>query len=358
MEGYVFLLEKISDNLINTNEGRFIKKNIKPIATNLKNLSNMFNELISMTLDTFDSNTQVKKINDLCHTNNINLEDDQPDKIVNAMYVQKGGENQQGFISQFITQLTSLYKFDITHFKDFNKDLDWIFILLFVLASIPFVGQVVDIVIFVRAVLQERHFLAILTLITSLTSLLVLRTIDLGAIIKLLYTMDVFSYNGSKNIFVPKEGNPVVFYDKKNVDAAIGKVTEISENIASTTQKLGTNMNSYLNKVENAYEMAKTMVPESTIPLETRQSIEKFNRDNNKVNVGKEIKEEKNRTVDRDEKETIIDKKSIMEKYKRNEDDELLEIDIKKPNINNNKSNSVGVVERNKDYPLNYYLRR
>ena len=117
----MYFYRKISDNLINTNE-RFIKKNIKPIATNLKKLSNMFNELISMTLDTFDSNTQVKKINDLCHTNNINLQDDQPDKIVNAMYVQEGVENQQGFISQFITQLTSLYKFDITHFKDFNKD--------------------------------------------------------------------------------------------------------------------------------------------------------------------------------------------------------------------------------------------
>ena len=73
--------------------------------------------------------------------------------------------------------------------------------------------------------------------------------------------MDVFSYTmGSKNIFVPKEGNPVVFYDKKSVDAAIGKVTEISDNISSTTSNIKILIvNSYLKKVENAYEKAKTM---------------------------------------------------------------------------------------------------
>ena len=120
--------------------------------------------------------------------------------------------------------------------------------------------------------------MAILTLITSLTSLLLLRTIDLKGNNQTAIHTDVFSYSGSKNIFVPKEGNPVVFYDK-SVDAA-GKVTEISDNISSTTQILNTNVD-YLKKVENAYEKAKT-VPESTIHLKQNKVLKNSMADNNR----------------------------------------------------------------------------
>jgi hypothetical protein len=83
------------------------------------------------------------------------------------------------------------------------------------MASLPVVGAFFDIIIIIRSIKQDRIFLALLTFITTVISMFTFHMVDLGAIIKILYFLDVTSYTSVKNMDIPvlTEGDKDVFYN-------------------------------------------------------------------------------------------------------------------------------------------------
>ena len=74
----------------------------------------------------------------------------------------------------------------------------------------------------------ERIFLAILTFITTFISLFTLHLVDLGMIIKVLYFLDVLSYNNSQNTKTPPtKGDPELFYDSLEQDVEVPSDTKL-----------------------------------------------------------------------------------------------------------------------------------
>ena len=101
-------------------------------------------------------------------------------------------------ISKWFSDLAQLYNFDWHDFADFSRKLDWVYVYLFVMSSVPVLGFWSDLLIIFRAIKEGRGFLSILTFITTLISLFTLHIVDFGMIIKLLYFLDVVSYNSAK----------------------------------------------------------------------------------------------------------------------------------------------------------------
>lgn len=77
--------------------------------------------------------------------------------------------------------------------QDYHKRLDWIYIILFVLASVPFIGLLPNVIIIFRALRDGRTFLAIITSLTTALSLLEGHIVDLGLAFKIIYFLDVFT---------------------------------------------------------------------------------------------------------------------------------------------------------------------
>ncbi len=77
--------------------------------------------------------------------------------------------------------------------QDYKYRLDWIYLILFVLASVPFIGIIPNIIIIFRALRDGRTFLAIITSLTTALSLLEGHIIDLGLAFKIIYFLDVFT---------------------------------------------------------------------------------------------------------------------------------------------------------------------
>ena len=148
-------------------------------------------------------------------------------------------------ISKFFSDLANLYNFDWHSFEDFTKKMDWVYLYLFALASLPVVGFIFDIIIIIRSVKQDRIFLAILTFITTMISLFTGHLVDLGLIIKILYFLDVTSYTSVRNIEIPPptEGNEEVFY---NNDA---RTAEVPLQVGG---ELPTNVNEFLQIISEA----------------------------------------------------------------------------------------------------------
>ena len=118
-------------------------------------------------------------------------------------------------VSKLFYDFATLYELDWHYFEDFTKKIDWVFIFLFILAATPgVVGVISDLIIIVRAIKEQRMFLAILTFITSFASLFVFRILDLGLLIKILYFLDVTSYNSLEEGDVPNKRDGAAFYQK------------------------------------------------------------------------------------------------------------------------------------------------
>jgi hypothetical protein len=96
------------------------------------------------------------------------------------------------FLSDLAHGVAKFFNFSFDNFEDFSKPLDFTFYLLFALASIPSVGAIFDIIIILRALSHRRLFLAILTGLTFIASLILTGHIfDLGALLKLFYALEV-----------------------------------------------------------------------------------------------------------------------------------------------------------------------
>jgi len=98
-------------------------------------------------------------------------------------------QNPSGIMSSFM----GLFGMANLVYNDYASTLDWVYILLFLLAQIPFVGFIPNAVIIFRALKDGRTFLAILNTITTFFSIFTLHTIDMGFAIKAIYALDVYS---------------------------------------------------------------------------------------------------------------------------------------------------------------------
>jgi hypothetical protein len=98
-------------------------------------------------------------------------------------------QNPGGIMSSFM----GLFGMANLVYNDYQSSLDWVYILLFLLAQIPFIGFIPNAVIIFRALKDGRTFLAILNTITTFFSIFTLHTIDMGFAIKAIYALDVYS---------------------------------------------------------------------------------------------------------------------------------------------------------------------
>jgi hypothetical protein len=82
--------------------------------------------------------------------------------------------------------------------NDFTSNIDYVYLFLFVMASIPVVGIVANFILIIKALKDSRKILAITTFVTTMLSLLIFHVADLGAAIKILYSVDVYSFMKNK----------------------------------------------------------------------------------------------------------------------------------------------------------------
>ena len=264
MKDYEFLLKKISEKIKDPKKRKYIKDNLESIVVDLKDFSKFFSKIVEITFKNISTKEKITMLNkmkfrksrlskkestDILGALNfdnivggrkkeIEIEElrkihSNLDKNVTFCLTNMGVIASKLFsnfpkygtlmISKFFSDLANLYNFDWHSFEDFTKKMDWVYLYLFALASLPVVGFIFDIIIIIRSVKQDRIFLAILTFITTMISLFTGHLVDLGLIIKILYFLDVTSYTSVRNIEIPPptEGNEDVFY---NNDARTAEV--------------------------------------------------------------------------------------------------------------------------------------
>ena len=348
MSRYEFLLNKIVNNIDNKDDQEYIKTNIKSISKDLNKFSRLFKNLIDISISDDTYIEKIDKISKLSLSNNNSFTKEESSKIMDALYLTGGGDEEESdktqqttklseddkknienlkeihknvdnniifcfsnmgligtklltnfpkygllIISKFFSDLSSMYNFDWHSFADFTKKLDWIFIYLFVLASIPMIGQFIDIVIIIRAVRQERFFLAIITFITSFVSMFVLHIVDLGLVMKFLYFMDVFSYNNKNNqVVVPSEGEEQVFFDNTEKHTILPTKSEDTDSESSEASPQD------IEKLDEAVKKVSEAVGDKeNISLEDKKL--------NLENLKSELKKENKELVEEDEEEVL-----------------------------------------------------
>ena len=101
--------------------------------------------------------------------------------------------------------LANIFNLDWSQFEDYKKPLDLMYIFLFMSAVVPFMGAVADTITIIRALDDQRIFLAAMVTFTRFLSFFTLNILDLGFLIKVLYSLDVYSYtNYSKKVLKNK----------------------------------------------------------------------------------------------------------------------------------------------------------
>lgn len=286
MKDYEFLLKKISEKIKDPKKRKYIKDNLESIVVDLKDFSKFFSKIVEITFKNISTKEKITMLNkmkfrksrlskkestDILGALNfdnivggrkkeIEIEElrkihSNLDKNVTFCLTNMGVIASKLFsnfpkygtlmISKFFSDLANLYNFDWHSFEDFTKKMDWVYLYLFALASLPVVGFIFDIIIIIRSVKQDRIFLAILTFITTMISLFTGHLVDLGLIIKILYFLDVTSYTSVRNIEIPPptEGNEEVFY---NNDA---RTAEVPVQVGG---KLPNNVNEFLQIISEA----------------------------------------------------------------------------------------------------------
>lgn len=100
-----------------------------------------------------------------------------------------------GFVNNTVTKICNILGIDTNLFVDFKKPLDFIYLLLFATATIPFVGAISNLIIIIKAMYDGRMFLAIIVSLSTITSFFMFHMLDMGFILKVIYSLDVYSYN-------------------------------------------------------------------------------------------------------------------------------------------------------------------
>lgn len=260
---YLTLLNVISNNS-NSEDKKFIDDNKNTIIQNLKKLSEYMNDIIrnfsenKITKDLVKS--LQKKYKNIFSNKEIN-------NIIDTLQLKKlkGGEQQKVddikskiddktlqicidnlpalliklmdpkifFLvwGNLFKYLSELFTFQINWF-DYTKRLDWVYLILFISASIPFAGGIADMVIIFKALKDERFYLAMITGITFLiSSILTMHAVDIGVLFKLFYYLDNKAYmreleridNGG-NSYTNDLNQKVTFYEQDTKELGIGQI--------------------------------------------------------------------------------------------------------------------------------------
>tara|TARA_B100000963_G_scaffold243793_1_gene213472 strand:+ start:4081 stop:5202 length:1122 start_codon:yes stop_codon:yes gene_type:complete len=134
-------------------------------------------------------------------------------------------------ISNLFEYLSEMFTFKINWF-DYTKELDWIYLLLFLLASIPIAGGFANLIIIFKALKDERFYLAMVTSITTLIStIFTLNVIDFGVLFKIFYYLDNKSYaremkriEGGESEYKNDLNQVVTFYNKEGNNNDFGRI--------------------------------------------------------------------------------------------------------------------------------------
>lgn len=276
MKDYEFLLKKISEKIKDPKKKKYIKDNLESIVVDLKDFSEFFSNIVSITLQNIPTKEKIQRLNKMKFRKSRLTKKESKDilKALNLDNIIGGSQKEKEIeelkkihanldknvtfcltnmgviasklfsnfpkygtlmISKFFSDMANLYNFDWHSFEDFTKKMDWVYLYLFALASLPVVGVIFDIIIIIRSIKQDRIFLAILTLITTIISMFTAHIIDLGLIIKVLYFLDVTSYTSVKNMDIPTptEGDDDVFYNND------GRTSEIPVGVKKDIKQVG-----------------------------------------------------------------------------------------------------------------------
>lgn len=130
------------------------------------------------------------------------------------------GQTCQKCGNPFIDMITKVIGTEIEKdpkkFTDYFANVDYVYLILFLVSSIPFIGFIPNVITIIKALRDKRVYLAILTSIGTFLSLFTLHILDLGLALKVVYFMDVYTTTkyenrGKKleNIVDVKEANEI-----------------------------------------------------------------------------------------------------------------------------------------------------
>lgn len=189
---YKELLILIGGNIKNKQDKYFLLNNVDMLATKFNNLSNIISNISNITFDKHLSLNQ--KITKMSY--NLPFTKSESKQLIRNFNL----NNKQNYKNSSNTKNNNMQTggyniLDCIHKKDFKEPLDFIYILLFMLASFPFViGAFSDFMIICRALFDRRIFLATIVSITLFFSMFTFHMFDMGLIFKILYALDNNSY--------------------------------------------------------------------------------------------------------------------------------------------------------------------
>ena len=244
---YKELLMLISDNISNKKHKKYVINNLDNLANKFCDLSKIINNLSYIILN--NSLSYNDKVNLI--SKNLSFSTKQSQKIMNILkldkddikYInQKGGFNEvdikktenvckklkiPSFSIKSIFSIPGnlfLYLKDCISKKDFKEPLDFVYIFLFISASVPFaIGFWSDFFIICKALMDKRYFLATMVTCTLYMSMWVLHIFDVGLLFKILYALDNYSYMNYSRINNDNENSKIYLTDNNiennNIDS-------------------------------------------------------------------------------------------------------------------------------------------
>lgn len=240
--------------------------------------------------------------------------------------------------------------FNLSVSGDYAPDMawDWVLFLLFFVSIIPIGGFVANVMIIFYALYRDQGILAIITLITTITSLLTFGADHLGIPFKFFYMLDAIAVNKLQ---------PAHDYNWWNEKAAhiSGEIDKLDKKFNEENKKLD-------DEIANlSGEIAKEEEEESGIEKElgkVEKELEKFEKQKDKVlseikrlEIEIEVLEKNESTLTKDERENLIKKKVELEEKKGEMDkinislDEVLE---KKKELTEKKEKLTTLIGKNK----------
>ena len=195
MNKYKELILLISDKISSKKDKKYILDNIDTIASQFNKLSYIINKLFHIISDI--STSYYNKIKQIQYLTQFSKKQTYTilDKINIKQNSQLGGATiHQKQLSVFDLPFLSVDFFKNIELRDFTKPLDFVYIYLFVTASIPIIGSISDFLIIIKSLEESNIFLASIVFITRFISFFTLNMVDMGPVLKLIYSMDNYSY--------------------------------------------------------------------------------------------------------------------------------------------------------------------
>jgi len=322
-QDYTFLLTTISDDIVNKDDQQFIKDNLPILVKQLTSFSKYLTHILDIVYSDIPTEQIISELKQI-HFNQYRINDQEARHILKLLKdtkIQSGGFNDTsskhvkptnfkdihqvaaGLVNIASPLISGILGTLISSSTDYKSDIDYVYIILFILASLPFIGFIPNIMIIVRALREGRTFLAILTCITTFLSLFTLHSIDLGIAIKIIYGLDVYTAVN----YVKK---PVEIL-KSQADKYYGQLKDVVNTSANTNTGLLSNVTGNLSNIfenvkQNAIQNAEQAI-QSKISSTVQNTQDKLaNKLNDKIastvqntqdNLANKLNEKLNATI-------------------------------------------------------------